>query len=479
MEANNFEKQIQEKLAELKIQPSEKSWAGIESRIGKKDSRRKIFWFLLVGFFILACGGYLFLFNGKNARNDVFISSKNSTKSDLQKKENYQENLSDSIRQSAQIATEISAKQSSNKSNRNKNHSIKSAAVLKPQKSIGPIEKNKKEANEINFIDEQLGGIKISKEQSEETKALNSYDLETNEVQDPVPVAGMTIQNPVETLSGNEMTAIESQKKKQEEITAIKKDIPLNENSDLNNIQKGVEIKKTSSSSTNWEVGLSVSAAKAFIGEGIGLGLFNPDKSNMAHDPEFYYNFPSIMPGSSFGQASTGPATSPENSFGLIAGITLKKDISPKTSFVTGLNYKYYTNAILIGNRLSAGNYSSAGYLSSYRNNVHFIELPALIQYRVNSNSKIPLNLSTGFTLSQLISSDAVQYKSGFYERDNSLFNKTQFGITAGFSATFFKKISVGPFYNYGLNSLAKEGLYGKKHLNFLGIKADFIFQKK
>ena len=84
-----------------------------------------------------------------------------------------------------------------------------------------------------------------------------------------------------------------------------------------------------------------------------------------------------------------------------------------------------------------------------------------------------------GVNISHLVASNAVQYESGFYELDNSIFTKTQLGFNAGFSATLFRNLSVGPFYQYGLNSLAKEGLYGKKHLNFLGLKADFILGKK
>ena len=63
MEKNNFEKEVQEKMKELSIQPSEKAWEGIESRIGKKDSRRRILWFLLIGFFLLAGGVYMFVLN--------------------------------------------------------------------------------------------------------------------------------------------------------------------------------------------------------------------------------------------------------------------------------------------------------------------------------------------------------------------------------------------------------------------------------
>ncbi|MEO6683069.1 MAG: hypothetical protein ABIN48_09595, partial [Ginsengibacter sp.] len=60
MEKNHFEEQVQKKLAELIIQPSEKAWTGIEGRIGKKDSRKKILWLFFVGILLLAGGIVLF-----------------------------------------------------------------------------------------------------------------------------------------------------------------------------------------------------------------------------------------------------------------------------------------------------------------------------------------------------------------------------------------------------------------------------------
>ena len=44
MEQNNFEKNVQQKLDELKIPPSDAVWTNIEKRIGKKHKdRRAIF----------------------------------------------------------------------------------------------------------------------------------------------------------------------------------------------------------------------------------------------------------------------------------------------------------------------------------------------------------------------------------------------------------------------------------------------------
>jgi hypothetical protein len=62
MEQNNFEKNVQQKLDELKIAPSDSVWTNVEKRIGKKDKDRKLVFILFFLILFLLTGGY-FLFN--------------------------------------------------------------------------------------------------------------------------------------------------------------------------------------------------------------------------------------------------------------------------------------------------------------------------------------------------------------------------------------------------------------------------------
>ena len=80
MEENKFEKQVQQKMDELQIQPSDAVWKKIESQIEKKKNRRwgLIILFLCIG--VLLVGGY-WLFNAgqKNTLNNT-TSVKNMLK---------------------------------------------------------------------------------------------------------------------------------------------------------------------------------------------------------------------------------------------------------------------------------------------------------------------------------------------------------------------------------------------------------------
>lgn len=488
MENNYFEKQVQQKMEDLKIQPSEKTWAGIESRIGKKSSRRKMLWFLLPALFLLAGGGYLFMLDG-NIKDQKLSQLPKQTTEIINPKKAVEHRSSDDSTIAATPAELSESKQVSlssiNESSDSRSITSKSISHSQPSPEKDKINPQNLDGNKKKyFIIENKDESKKEQKPTEQISGLNGLNQTSKIaiVPDMISVSGDSVdvaKKEADSLSNKKVLVPESSSSNQEIYSEEKKEIVIKEDGSLHTIPTAGNNKtQSSSTNTNWKIGLSFSAARAYLGDGIQFGS-NLDKSFSSFDPNYSYNSPSSRPGTSFGQASIGPASSPENSIGFTAGIILKNEISPKTSFATGLSYTYYTSTILIGNQLSAGNYSSTGILSSYRNNFHFIDLPLTIHFNFNKSQKVPLNLSAGFAVSQLLASDAVQYKSGFYDVDNSFLNKTQFGFNTGISATFFKRVSAGPFYHYGINSLAKEGLYGKKHLNFLGIKAAFIFQKK
>ncbi len=483
MEKNNFEKQVQEKMAELTMLPSEKNWAGIERRIGKKDSRRKFLWFLLMGFFLLAGGGYLVLMNGKN--DEKQIAHLPETKLSVQQKNetNLQKDLNKIALNSGR--TKGTGQRDDNPQNQthiNKNKTILSGT--KTQKKTSVISNHSDIEDDFLVLNKNLLSeipTRSNKQGSEnQENILIERSGNENEIKsEDKRIAAAKIKESQEKVSTDSLTDIlnsdvnllTQNTERDSSLQNSSDKIKETQFSDRSDVSKNS--KPASIISRKWKAGFSFTLNKAFLGDGVDLGLKDQNFTS-----DLVASAPESFPGLNTSRPATGPPASPVNSIGFNAGIILQKEISSKTSFTTGLGYKYYSNAVLIGDQLPSGNYKSAGYLNSYRNNFHFIELPAIIQFRINKSRKFPLKLSTGFILSQLIASDAVQYKSGFYEVDNSLFNKTQFGFSAGFSATFFKKLSIGPMYNYGLNPLAKDGLYGKKHLNFLGIKADYIFQR-
>ena len=57
MQKNEFEKQVQQKMEELKLHPSDSVWLNIEAHISRKK-RRRLAWVFFPILFMCLCGGY-------------------------------------------------------------------------------------------------------------------------------------------------------------------------------------------------------------------------------------------------------------------------------------------------------------------------------------------------------------------------------------------------------------------------------------
>ncbi|MEO9003349.1 MAG: hypothetical protein ABI288_01370, partial [Ginsengibacter sp.] len=77
MEQNNFEKNVREKLGDLRVTPTDAVWINVEKRIDKKNTRRKmILAFSLISLLIISAGIWLFSLkqdNHQNQQGDIVI----------------------------------------------------------------------------------------------------------------------------------------------------------------------------------------------------------------------------------------------------------------------------------------------------------------------------------------------------------------------------------------------------------------------
>jgi len=162
-----------------------------------------------------------------------------------------------------------------------------------------------------------------------------------------------------------------------------------------------------------------------------------------------------------------------------------------------GLNYHYYSTRIATGAKIDSNltmyanyaivqtnGYYRPGNSSSYLNQYHFIELPVLLKVRLNRSVRMPLTAQGGLALSELISSNALQYNqgAGVYYKDNSLFSKTQCNLSVGLMLGLSGRsvmYQIGPEFQYGLTSLLKNSGAEKEHFLSAAIKVVFIPSKK
>src|SRR6476661_4345074 len=81
MSDHEFERQVQEKMEELKFTPSADVWKGVELELDKGHKRRRaIFWWPAALLVLLAGGGYLF-YDGKLSDDSNSVPSISSTRS--------------------------------------------------------------------------------------------------------------------------------------------------------------------------------------------------------------------------------------------------------------------------------------------------------------------------------------------------------------------------------------------------------------
>src|SRR5687768_892775 len=81
MPANEFEKNVQQKMEGFKLNPSGEVWQGVERRIRREKRRRGMFYLLLLGGLLLGSGVTFLLLNNKN-KSDQVVQNKLSTGKD-------------------------------------------------------------------------------------------------------------------------------------------------------------------------------------------------------------------------------------------------------------------------------------------------------------------------------------------------------------------------------------------------------------
>jgi hypothetical protein len=186
------------------------------------------------------------------------------------------------------------------------------------------------------------------------------------------------------------------------------------------------------------------------------------------------------------------------------AGIFVQKPILNDLSVSVGLNLHYYSTKVYTGDKISnltlsnnnyiyspsnqslasiaaAGPgqsypYYAAGDQQTFINRYYFLEIPGSIQWQISHNPRMPLFWEGGFSLSYLVSSNAIYYntKAGVYYKDGEVTNRTQFNISTALMIGIPVKgirIQVGPQLQYGLTGLLNAQTAGGQHLFYGGLK--------
>lgn len=477
MEKNNFEKKVQQKMEELIITPSDSVWTNVEKRIdNKKKDKRLLFLFAFLFLFLLS-GSYWFVYQSKNRFNKnqglgtvvkqtkpgKATNNDNSSFADSGKTIEDNENNAGSAGNSKKKIIQ-SGSASLIKIEKKKSPTVTGIIFHNQSETKEIISKSNYKDDEIDSKDTPVSGIERNAEMK--SALITATSLE-NKIDNYATLSFMIFENSIDPDHISKQLLSEKDEKRKRFLEGIhgKKD-------SVNRINK------------RWDIGLTLAGGASLLGKGILEGSL--PVADYTAGP---------LPG---GIPSVNSVPSPiKNSTAFIAGILAEKKISKKTKLDFGISYKYYSLTNKVGKKITSTTSSAIEYLSeprtnnalasghSYRNNFHFLEVPLSLKFQLNNIKKVPLYWEAGINVSRLISSNALQFKSnpGIYFNDNSMLNKTGFGLHTGIYATLFAlqkmPITVGPHYYYSATTIADKGLYSGKHFGFLGIKAEMLFPEK
>jgi len=490
MPENEFEKKVSSEMQDLRFKPSGNVWLRVEERIKKKKKRRIfIIIFLLAGLSLLGYWQRSNLFG--ESENDIVKTVEKDSSGEKQKDENStspnETNNSSTIDQNSEITKE---KEIRNTTGDAVNDKINDDKSFDDKKGVAGSK------NEINRPK------KNNDENKEKPVPEKTRKGDGTGISIAIVSANSKTKNQVVNNSSNEVKTKPETKAKPDEV------IPAEVKPDENKIDSAkaetggqekkdsllkaelakaasIPIVKKDSSGKKWKWGLHITPGISSLSD---HGLSFPQNGS---DRVYFAT----------GSSSAAPQARQKRSdvkagFAFQAGAFAQRQLSSRISLSMGLQYGYYSNVLRIGNRrdsllnvidFSGGQiYNAGGDTIKYTNHYHFIELPLNFQWQLNKNKTKPFIWSVGFTVGQLIASNAIMYDTAFngiYYQNKKLLNKTQFSISTGFSWTIAnnKKVqwSLGPVANIHLNKLIDNPFDNTGYLFFVGLRTGILFNQK
>ncbi len=505
MPENEFEKKVSSEMQDLRFKPSDNVWQGVEERIKKKKKRRVfIIIFFLAGFALL---GYWQRSNllGEQ-KSDIAKTVQKGSSGEKQKEKNSEStkeiNNSSAIKQNIETTKSEETKNTIGKTE--KNDKAADDRSIADKKDIGvsnnEISKQKKSKEVIN---EKPGFVKTKKDNKPEasiaivsaiSKTKNgvvddpSKDLKTNPETNPKQEE--IVQTEVKPVE-SKIDSAKAVSGEQEKSATTKEDTLLKADPTKD---PAPQVVKRDPSEKKWKWGLHITP---------GISSLNDNSISLGGSQSF-----AALDQNAVGSGTASPPPPRQKpsdvkaGFAFQVGAFAQRQVSSRTSLSVGLQYGYYSNVLHIGNRRGSLNnntqfysalgrnnnqvYNAGSDTMKYTNSYHFMELPLLFQWQLNKNKTKPFIWSTGFTVGQLISSNAIMYDTAFngvYYKNKSQLNKTQFSLSTGLSWTIANnkqmQWNLGPVVNFHLTKLIDNPFENKRYLFFVGLRTGVVFNSK
>lgn len=508
MQENDFEKRVEDKLAALKLSPSEGVWAAVEAELHKRKKRRGGFFILLLGGLGLAgYTGYTLLDRPaetsltheqnlpvSNQRNDPAVKNNRGNSSGTDH-ENKKDGITDEVKMNkdegttSMLPAKDEARQTDTKVPGRSALAQKERIILKDRADQKFYNKKEKTVHPATVVQNEVAVVKRNNQNKE---GANDGTVKPGQQKN---IAGQNDQPAVK--KSNDLPGDDGNNKRDEPVkedtlrvadTVTAYAAVDSAATDLV-IEESAQFKKIAARKIKW--GLDLSGGATFSRHEV-LSVVNNGRVS-AERAYFNVNAPGvagtnpggIVPPSS---VSAGPAFK--------AGVFVEMSLSGRSSVTAGLRYAYFSETMKVGHyrdtfyvsnaysptAITNGVYGPARQ-KTFNNAYHFIELPLSYHLLLSKPRKMQVIWDAGVIASYLLHTNSLAYDTaagGVYYKQPGVVSRMHFSVHTGIAFRFAAKKnfawSVGPELALDMTRLMKQDIFTReRYLFYGGIAAKII----
>lgn len=474
MQNSEFEKNVQQKMEELRLSPEDVLWDKIEAALPEKKQGRRVFIMLL--FMLLLASLGIIILNKEGDENKAAVAAETVSGAKLNK---------DALNKNAAENSTGGVMPDDNSSD----------AVIDAATSYGnpqtPTEKNKqpvsiisgksnyykRKADYISDAADEItdGATKVSRYAAKTNMRIKAAAVDTTDT-------AFATEADVLTALPNSPLQIEIKQINPLQERLSKKTVLIPDINAATPAGKYQKANKKNDDKNHWRYGMLVAAGSSGI-------------VNYSSRLSPFYNSNLSSTGGTAVQAQAGAANNPSSNYVLELGLWATKPVNDKWKFATGVNYTMQSNYLMVGNKvdsavsvnfdvnksIEASSYYQPGGNTKYVNQYHLLQVPVMVQYR--PFKKIPLYTEAGVSTAVLFNSNALvyNYASKTYVTSPQLFNKVLMSVSTGVTADVRIKnvlpFAIGLNVRYGLNSVTNSS-YSNQHFSNAMLYLKIPFKK-
>jgi Outer membrane protein beta-barrel domain len=483
---NDFEKQVKQRLDELKLVPSEPVWTSIEGQIReKKDRRRLLFWLPLL--VLLSGGGVWWAWHQKEGDHSMIAPSQRANSLTVRSQERSASSTTP-VNQPNTTAIPVGAGE-------------QNRATAKARAAVPSTEQITKRPSRVQLNNEPVRTdlAKRSNAAPTETYEKKAEHRPASYRQEHSKEKAALVVNPISQDDKQQGLIRFQESRKDQELSPSFSRKPMNFIDPLyrQNVLPSIlplpgEERKIVTPSIHQEVevtirrrprsswGITAGVGLSAIRSGKGLSFINQDDASKS------LNAVGLPASNGGGPAISYQPSGQRDHISFAAGLAFTRQLSARWKGSTGLEFRYFSTVMKIGNRrpqdtalnsIFAATYSMApsGYSSyggqDYQNHFSYLALPVAFSYQ--PLKKWPVQVSAGLSVQYLLHTNALEFNnsSGIYYLDTRAFRKLQWMAQVGLNGQWLRigryALDLGPDFSLG-SALEKNG-YPVRHLYAFG----------